>query len=495
VVVIDGGRLTCEQIAAVARRGEPVELAPGVADRVAGSHRRAVAATAAGRVYGRSTGVGANRDVAVTDPQAHAESLLRSHATTAGPPVDPGAVRAMLLVRLNQLAAGGSGVHPRVFDGLHRLLRTGPLPEVRRGGAIGMSDLAALAGTALTMSGERGPARPERDPGRVTFGANDVAPFLSSSALTIGEASLTCVDLGRLARAAVVVAALSLTALDGNLEAFDPLVEEITPFPGARTVCRWMRALAGGGRPPARLQDSFALRCLPQVHGPVLDAVHALDEVVRRLTNAAAENPVIRPERGAGVVHHGGFHIAYLALALDATTLAVAQSGAAVLGRLAGLLEPAVPGGPAFLADGSPGASGAMPLEFVAGCALGGLRAAATPASLQTVTLSRGAEDDASFATLAGRQARAAAEEYATLLSCELVAAGRAVRLRGPDAGAVGSGVAAALAACRDLPGGLADRDLTPDLDLARALLDRLGDLPPPGDRPDRAGPSRTEPD
>lgn len=477
MVVIDGARLTCAQVAAVARGREPVELAPGVRDRVAGAHERVVAATARRPVYGRTTGVGANRDVAVADPQAHAMNLLRSHATTAGPQVDPDAVRGMLLVRLNQLAAGGSGVHPRVVEALQALLRDEVPPEVRREGGIGMGDLAALAGTALTMLGERpgaggAPAGPLGE-------AGDVLAFMSSNALTIAEAALACVDLTRLGRAAVVVAGLSALALRANLEAFDPLVEEITPFPGARAVCRWMRELLAGARPPVRVQDFIGLRCLPQVHGPVLDAVEGLDVVIARLANVAAENPVVRPDT-PDVVHHGGFHAAYLGLSLDGATLAVAQSCASVLGRLAHLLEPLTPGGPAFLADDVPGSSGAMALEFVAASALGGLRALAVPAGLQTVTLSRGVEDDASFASLSAHQARDAVPRYGTLLACELVAAVRSLRLQGlavEGSTVLGPRLGEALALCRDLPDDPADRDLTPDLDLATVLLPPLADV------------------
>jgi histidine ammonia-lyase len=482
MVVIDGRQLTCAQVAAVARERAPVEVAPGVRERVAAARERAVASAGRRPVYGRTTGVGANRDVAVADPAAHALNLLRSHATAAGPPVDPEAVRGMLVVRLNQLAAGGSGVGPRAVDALQALLREGVLPEVRREGGIGMGDLAALAGTALTMLGERpgAGAAPASDGSRL-IEPGDVLPFLSSSALTIAEAALACVDVARLARAAVVVAALSARALRANREAFDPLVEEITPFPGARAVCRWMRELLPDDRDrggPARLQDFVALRCVPQVQGPVLDAVEGLDDVVRRLANVAAENPVVRPD-APDVVHHGGFHTAYLGLALDAATLAVAQSGASVLGRLAHLLEPLTPDGPAFLADEVPGSSGAMGLEFVAASALGALRALAVPAGLQTVTLSRGVEDDASFASLSARQARDAVPRYATLLACELVAGVRSLRLQ--DAADVGPAAAPrmadALALCRDLPESPADRDLSPDLDLATALLPALGAL------------------
>jgi histidine ammonia-lyase len=192
------------------------------------------------------------------------------------------------------------------------------------------------------------------------------------------------------------------------------------------------------------------------------------------MVNAASENPVLLGDTptDAGLAHHGGFHAAHLQLALDGATLAVAQTGQLVLGRLAALIDPAFTGLAPFLADGTPSASGVMLLEYVGASALGQLRAAATPAGVQSVTLSRGVEEDASFASLAARQALTAAQNYRTLIACELVAAVRAVRMQ--DRAPANPRIAAVLARCADLPTATADRDLTSDLELAESLLAEL---------------------
>src|SRR5919199_39944 len=139
-------------------------------------------------VYGRSTGVGGNRHVVVADPQAHAAALLRSHATSLGPLRSAERVRGMLAVRLNQLAAGGSGVRPEVLTGLSTMLALDALPPVRELGSVGTGDLPALAVTALALSGEAPTTAPLSV--RLTFGAGDALPFMSSNAAAIADAML-----------------------------------------------------------------------------------------------------------------------------------------------------------------------------------------------------------------------------------------------------------------------------------------------------------------
>jgi histidine ammonia-lyase len=237
-----------------------------------------------------------------------------------------------------------------------------------------------------------------------------------------------------------------------------------------------MSALVGAGEATAsgaaRIQDPFGLRALPQVHGPLVDAVAAAERVVTGLVNAPSENPSLSPDYG--VAHHGGFHAAYLGQAMDAAGLALAQSAQLSLARLTMLDEPALTGQPAFLGDGTPGASGTMIVEYVAASALAELRQLAMPAGLQTVTLSRGVEEDASFASLAARQLLEATEHWQSVLACELVAAVRAVRLRGvAPAGAL----AEILQATALLDGHLADRDLTADIAQAGTLLAVLAQI------------------
>lgn len=468
-----------------------VRLADGARARVEASHRAAVAAVEERPVYGRSTGVGANKDVLLgvsagdptADPADHAVDLLRSHATSAGGVRGAERVRAMLLVRLNQLAAGGSGISAPAVAALVAMVNDDALPPVREFAGIGTGDLSALATTALGLLGEVPLTHPLPP---VRFGVHDALPFLSSNAATLGDVALATCRLQQLARSALAVAGLTAVAVGANLEAFSPAVAERTPGAGGAAVCRTVRALCAPAPPAAaRIQDPFALRCLPQVHGSVLDALAQLEALADAHVNVAAENPLILPAAGAAgsgpgelpydVVHHGGFHLPGLALACDAAAIAVARSVPLLLGRLAMLNDPAATGLPPFLGDGRPGASGVMLLEFVAGSALAVLRSAAVPASLGTVSISRGAEDDASFASRAAVQLFEAGDAWSTALACELVAAVRALRLRGPAVPDTGWG--AALAACAELPAEFADRDLTGDVVLAEELLPALADV------------------
>ncbi len=146
------------------------------------------------------------------------------------------------------------------------------------------------------------------------------------------------------------------------------------------------------------------------------------------MVNTGAENPIVSATHG--VAHHGGFHAAYLVQALDALVLAVAQSAQLSLARVTMLAEPGYTGLHPFLTDGTPAASGMMIVEYSAASALAELRALATPAGMQVVTLSRGVEEDASFATLAASQALAAVEKYRAVLAAELVTALRCLRIK-----------------------------------------------------------------
>jgi histidine ammonia-lyase len=394
VVVLDGTGLDAPIVADVAARRVGVRLDPRALTRARASFDFAQQVAAQRPVYGRSTGVGGNRGVPVADPEAHAVGLLRSHASSLGALRDPERVRGMLVVRLNQLAAGGSGVHPDVLTGLETML------------------------------------------------AHDA--------------------LARLARATTRVAALTFRAVDGNPEAFGEPVEGSTHFAGIQRVCTEMRRLIGDPRPPARIQDPYGLRVLPQVHGAFWDRLDSLHLSTVAMANSPRENPALLPE--AGVFHHGSFFAATLGQVLDATVSAAAQTAQLALGRLTLLSEPAITGLPPFLGNGTAGASGVMVVEYVAASALGQLRALAAVTGTQTVTLSRGFEEGASFASLAARQALSAVDPLRAVLACELVAAVRAVRLRGLQ-------VPAEVA---QLPEETVDRDLTADLQLACALLDDL---------------------
>jgi histidine ammonia-lyase len=486
VLVLDGRSLTCHDIAAAAHGRRRLALADDVLERVAAAHDRSLELVASRHVYGRTTGVGANKDVTVGEPgAAHVRALLRSHATTSGPRRAPERVRGTLVVRLHQLAAGASGVSAEVVDAFLGMVQADALPVVRELGSVGTGDLAPLAAAALALSGEAETSRPV--PRTVAFTVHDALPFLSSSAATVADSALAQQELERLARAGVVVAALTSTAVRGNPEAFSEPVESRSPFEGTRRVCRWLRGLVDTSQPGVRIQDPYGLRTLPQVQGALLDALAHLAHVTEAVANHPAENPMVvvhdgPPDPARDIPHNGAFALAPLATALDTARSAVVQAAQLSSARQALLVEPGFTGLPPFLSDGTPGSSGVMPLEYVAASALAQLRLLATPVATQTAVLSRGAEDDASFASTGALAALQTLGPLRALLACELVAAVRAVRLQQRPDGAgtpVPSSLHRALEVCGSLPDDVSDRDLTDDLDVAAGLLDGLAELLP----------------
>ena len=429
------------------------------------------AVTAHRPLYGRTTGVGANRNVGLAedDLAEHGLRLLRSHAAGAGPlqPADLG--RAMLVTRLNQIGAGGSGVDPAVLDVLADALNRGFTPPVPLYGAIGTGDLTALASTGLCLIGERAWRTGTGPPPRFPLRPAEAPGFMSSNAATLGEAALACCDLSALVSSAVVIAALSLLAVRGSLEPYAPAVHRGRPAGQQRVAGRMRALLSGPSHPPARIQDSYGYRAFPQVHGPAVDALEYAGQVVNTELNGSSENPLVDPA-GHAVWHNGNFHAAYVGLALDSARAALFQTAALSAARLGTLVEPSVTGLHPFAAD-TPASSGIMILEYVAQSAVADLRRFATPAALGSAVLSRGVEEHAGFSTQSARASTDAVAAYRAVLACELAAAVRVLRMQGRAPAEGGPLRAAFDAADAVLDPRTADRPLDADLTSAEGLL------------------------
>jgi histidine ammonia-lyase len=478
VIVLDGTADLLDIVALADRRDTP-GLAPWVLEGVTVAARSAAAIAERTSVYGRSTGVGANRSTAVTAGGDHALRLLRSHAVDAGSPFPARVVRAMLAVRLNQLCLPGSGIAPEILPALLRMLETDALPEIRAFGSIGTGDLTALAGTALALIGERPTARPF--PPMAPWGAESALAFMSSSALSIGRAVLAATGLAELEPAARVVAALSAVALGVEPGAFSTSAMTASTAAGVSEAAGTVRALLSGIADPAllsaRVQDPYGLRVFPHTQGDLIDTRRVLADRTSALLGAAQENPLFDPRAGA-VIHHGAFFQSSLAIAIESTLLALAGTTATTLSRIRLLNDPDYTDARPFLAAGPAGSSGVMMVEYVAASAIAEIRGAAQPASTGTVSLSRGTEDDAPFTPQALTQLERALPAYRVLLASELVGAARALRQRGRMTGHSGA-LQRAVRAIETLPHDDSDRDLRPDLELAGELLDDLATIVP----------------
>jgi histidine ammonia-lyase len=498
VLVLDGTALTCAEVTAVARGQTQVALSRPGRDRAAAAAEVVRRVSAQLEVYGRTTGVGSNRDVTVAsgDIAGHGLRLLRSHAGGAGELISPELSRAMLTVRVNQIAAGGSGIDPGVLDVLVECINRGLSVPAAIYGAIGTGDLTALAMTALCLLGERdwvpapglaapgvaapGVAAPGVAAARFALAPADALAFISSNAATLGEAALACHDMHELLEAALPIAAFSHLAVDASIEPYAAAVHDACPHPGQRAVAATIRALlAGDARPAARIQDPYGYRALPQVHGPVVDTAGYAEGTVAIELNAAAENPLV-DVAAQTVWHNGNFHTAYVGLALDAVRAALFQTAALSVARLGTLVEPAFTGLTPFLATDPAPSSGIMILEYVSHSSVADIRRLAAPAALGSAVLSRGVEEHAGFSTQSARATTDVISAYRVVLACELIAAVRALRLRGlRPAGAV-LGAAFELAAAA-LSADTTDRPLDADLAAAQWLLPGLAALSPTG--------------
>jgi histidine ammonia-lyase len=486
VVLLDGQTVSCAQVRDVARGQASAAISEDGLQRARAAARLVSEVAARMPVYGRTTGVGANRDqpVMASDVAEYGYRLLRSHAGGGGPLVAADLSRAMLVVRANQIAAGGSGVDPGVLGPLLDGVNAGLRVPVPRYGAIGTGDLTALAMAALCLLGERDWLPPQGQTSspitqpRFPLASTDALGFLSSNAATIGEAALACSDLGGLLRAAVVIAALSHCAVTASVEPYAAAVHEARRYPGQRAVAAVLRDLLGTDREPTpRVQDPYGYRALPQVHGPAVDSVRRAARAVTAELNAAAENPLV-DVAGGTVWHNGNFHTAYVGLALDAVRAALFQTAALSAARLGTLVEPAFTGLSPFLATDPPPSSGVLILEYVAHSAIADVRRLGAPAALGSAVLSRGVEEHAGFSTQSARATTEVIDAYRIVLACELVAAVRALRLRQarPSRPALADAFDQAAAA---LPTGTADRALDTDLVTAQCLLPGLAAAAP----------------
>ena len=465
--------LPLDDLVAWALRGgpAPVELTDASVERIALAQRHLRMASRSGAVYGLTTGVGALRnvptDVTPGDGTSHALRLWRSHATGVGETYDDATARAAMAIRLHQITSGRSGVSAELASSLGAAIGSGAVPDLHRCGSIGTGDLVPLAELGLTLVGER-PWRSGSAP-VAAVDDGDALPFMSSNALTLATAALVHRRLGLLSDAAEKVVALSAAALQASLQAYDPRVHAGRPDASQQGVARRvMDLLREASWTPARLQDPFALRTVPQVHAPFLDALWTTRQAVVVEVDDSTENPLVVAD--GTPLHHGGFVTARLSATLDALRQAAYPVIALSAARLSALVDPSLSGLPAFLASGPAGSSGVMILEYLAQDALARARIMTSPVSTGHASVSLGLEEHASFSTQAAWGCEQMVAFAPIVLGCELVAAVRALRMD-PDrlpGGPVGDVFERAAA---ELGEDRADRPLSDDLANAVRLV------------------------
>jgi histidine ammonia-lyase len=481
---LTGRDLTIDNVVEVARGRRAVGLDPDAAARMRASRaviERLVADGAT--VYGVTTGFGDLADVRI-EPRQTADlqrNLVRSHAAGVGAPLPDDVVRAMLLLRANALAVGLSGVRVEVVELLIGMLNRAVHPVIPSRGSVGASgDLAPLAHLALVTIGEgeaevdgAGPGPGDEALRRaglqpLVLEAKEGLALLNGTQLMAAIGALAHHDVLRLVLTADVIGAMSLEAMLGTGAAFAEALVAARPHPGQVAAAAHLRALlaeseigASHAASQHRVQDAYSLRCMPQVHGAVRDVLDGLEHVLRIEINAATDNPLVFPS--GEVISGGNFHGEPLALALDTTTMGVAELASISERRTARLVDAHLSGLPAFLARRPGLESGLMIAQYTAAALVNELQTLAHPASVDTIPTSANQEDHVSMGATSALQLAEAVRRAESVLAIEALCAAQGIDVRQPLR--PGVGVRAAHAAIREQIDGLdGDRSPAPDI-------------------------------
>ena len=465
MVLLDGSTLTLDTLERIVRDREHVAIAPDAAARVRAS--RAVIDDHLARgtpVYGVNTGFGALADVAIPSDQLAALqlNLLRSHAAGLGDPLPVGAVRALMALRANVLAKGYSGIRLDTLEALIALLNANVHPWVPARGSVGASgDLAPLAHLALVLVGEgevmderpRGPlSAGERLPGQllptsevlaraglhpVVLAPKEGIALINGTQASTAVLALACTDASRLARAADIAAALTIDALRGSIHPFEARLHAVRPVPGQVASAANLWALVEGSQlnqsheTCGKIQDAYALRCAPQVHGSAREALDFAIRLTEIEANAATDNPMVFADTG-DIVSGGNFHGAPVALAADTLAIGLAQLSTISERRIDRLLTAHESGLPPFLVRESGLHSGLMMAHVTAAALVSEIKMFAHPASVDTIPTSAGREDHVSMSMGAALKAAEVLSRSRAILAIELLAGCQALDLLAP---------------------------------------------------------------
>ena len=495
-VSLTGNDLTFPQLYAVALKNESVSLSADAVARMNTSRAVVDKLVAEGQTaYGINTGFGKLATVRISTEQVRQlqVNLVRSHACGVGAPLSEPETRAMMLLRANALAKGLSGVRPVVVETLCAMLNAGVHPVIPSQGSVGASgDLAPLAHLAQVVIGEGAVAyKGKKLTGAeglkvagippVALEAKEGLSLLNGTQGMLSLLSLALLDADILTDTADVAAALSLDALRGSPGAFDARIMHAREYPGAAMTARNLAHLNEGSQireshrsPDAdkRVQDAYSLRCTPQVHGAVRDALTQAREIAAVELNSATDNPLVFvKENGDGdIVSGGNFHGQPLAMAADQLAIAIATLSGISERRIEQMTNPLTSMLPAFLTPDPGLNSGFMIAQVTAAALTSENRALATPHSVDSISTSGNQEDYVSMGMSGARRLERMLLNLRHILAIELLCACQGIDLLAPlQTGALAKKAYDDVRAVS--PKVLADRSLAPDVNAVAYLI------------------------
>jgi len=446
MVVIDGEKLTVEDVHKVARERVKVGLAEECLEKIKGSRKIVEEKLRSDEtVYGVNTGFGdlANIKIDRSKTEDLQKNLVRSHASGVGDPLDEDIVRAVMLLRINTLAKGYSGIRFQTVNTLIDMLNEGVHPVIPSQGSVGASgDLAPLAHMSLVLMGE-GEAiyEKERYSGKeamekggidtVELEAKEGLALLNGTQVMTAIGALAVYDAEHLIWSALTAGAMSLEALQGTSTAFDERIHQVRPHPGQRRCAEVLRKLLKGSeiirshKDCDKVQDPYTLRCMPQVYGSAWDSLDHVRDVLEIEMNSANDNPLVFQD--GDIISGGNFHGQPIALAMDLFGAAISEIGNISERTTDKLMYEEESGLPPFLTEEGGLNSGMMIAQYTAASLVSENKVLSHPASVDSIPTSAGQEDHVSMGTIAARHAADILENVQNVVAIELMAASQAL--------------------------------------------------------------------
>ena len=447
-----GDGLSLEALAEVAQGGVNVSLANEAIQKMNVAHATVLAIIEKGDpVYGVNTGFGKFSEVQISREELATlqVNLIRSHACGVGDPLSAEIVRMILISKANSLTKGFSGCRPEIAQSMIDLYNHDVLPVIPAHGSVGASgDLAPLAHMALVMMGEgeaiyqgerlhSSKALKKAGIAPIVLGPKEGLSIINGTQVSTALAVEAWLKLEKLTNAADVACAWTVEGVAGLTSAFDPRIHEVRGHEGAkRTAARIREALQGSAildsdDAKRRVQDPYAIRCAPQVHGAVRDTLTNTRPILETEVNGVTDNPLVFADTGE-VISGGNFHAEPIAFVSDQLSIAGAELASISERRTFLLTDPQISGLPAFLVKQGGLNSGFMIHQVTQAALVSANKTLAHPASVDSIPTSAGKEDHVSMATWAGFKAIEIMDRAATVIGIEMLAAAQAVDMRKP---------------------------------------------------------------
>ncbi|WP_207910934.1 histidine ammonia-lyase [Paenibacillus albiflavus] len=459
VMKLDGVSLTLRDVIKVARHKCQVELTEASKAQVIRSRDYVNKLLQDKKVvYGLTTGFGKFSDTYISndDTKALQVNLIRSHACGVGAPLSEEVVRAIMLLRLNALSRGNSGIRLELLETITAMLNQNVIPVIPEKGSLGASgDLAPLSHFALVIMGEGEAYYEGKRMGGleamtlagikpIALEAKEGLALINGTQVMTAIGSIACWDALNLSKWADCIGALTYEALLGVRDAFDPETHELRPHKYQQVVANNLIQLTQGSKlitrqGEVRVQDAYSLRCLPQVHGASRDALAYIAEKLEIEINSVTDNPIIFADKDR-VISGGNFHGQPIALSMDFMSIAMSEYANISERRVERLVNPQLNEKlPAFLVKDGGVQSGFMIAQYAAAALVSENKSLAHPASVDSIPSSANQEDHVSMGTIGARKAAQIVDNAYHVLAIELLCAAQAIDFRDPSLLGIGT--------------------------------------------------------